>query len=139
MANPSSKRCCICKEEKPLSEFNKNKRQAGGLQSRCKQCASIYNKGRYQKFGPSIREAVNARRAVVIDKVNELKKEPCTDCGESYPPYVMDFDHLDDKTEGISSMTRRNRSWESILKEIAKCELVCSNCHRVRTHERGYV
>lgn len=67
----------------------------------------------------------------------ELKAHPCTDCGVSYPYYVMDFDHItDDKEINPSAMINHGWSKERILKELEKCELVCSNCHRIRTHER---
>lgn len=69
------------------------------------------------------------------DLVDAAKSKPCTDCGGEFPTYVMDLDHLGDKEFGISdnlthvSMTR-------LAAEIAKCEPVCANCHRIRTHRR---
>lgn len=60
---------------------------------------------------------------------------PCFDCGEHYPFYVMDYDHTEDnKKAGIAGML--NYKWEIIQAEIAKCELVCANCHRKRTYLR---
>ncbi len=67
--------------------------------------------------------------------VQEKKNRPCADCGERYPPYVMDFDHLGDKVAPVSYMVPVYGS-ERILAEIAKCEVVCSNCHRLRTYRR---
>lgn len=68
--------------------------------------------------------------------INTFKNEPCADCGNSYPPYVMDFDHVrGDKIANIGEMG--TYSLETILAEIAKCDLVCSNCHRIRTHNRS--
>ncbi len=58
------------------------------------------------------------------------------DCGQCFPPYVMDFDHLIDKVDAVAHMTKNSLSLETIQKEIDKCELVCSNCHRVRTWKR---
>ena len=73
-----------------------------------------------------------------IDKrtiINELKSKPCHDCGQSFPPHVMDFDHVRGKKRfGIAKM--QNHSLEAILAEIAKCDLVCANCHRIRTRKR---
>lgn len=46
----------------------------------------------------------------------------------------MDFDHLLDKFKNVSRMTAYK--WDRIEAEIAKCELVCANCHRVRTFAR---
>lgn len=74
------------------------------------------------------------------DYINAIKASPCTDCGVSYPYYVMDFDHLvqKDKTELVSVLMRKPATLEVIQAEIDKCELVCSNCHRARTHTRSY-
>jgi len=63
-----------------------------------------------------------------------LEEHPCVDCGED-DVVVLEFDHLRDKARGISKM--RNHRWESVLAEIAKCEVVCANCHRRRTARRG--
>jgi hypothetical protein len=68
--------------------------------------------------------------------VNEMKAStPCTDCKKNYPYYVMDFDHLSDKKVLISRVINSG-SWKQVREEIAKCEIVCSNCHRERTHQR---
>ena len=62
---------------------------------------------------------------------------PCTDCGVVYPPYVMQFDHVgDDKTDHVSKMAYDGVSLATLDTEIAKCELVCANCHFERTHQR---
>lgn len=68
--------------------------------------------------------------------VNAAKAgKPCADCGRIYPPYVMDFDHVRGvKAANISQM---KSSLEDIAAEIAKCDLVCANCHRERTHGPG--
>jgi len=76
------------------------------------------------------------RREFLRSYVQDLKETtPCADCGINYPYYVMDFDHLEDKVEGISYLIKFNNIAQ-IKAEIAKCELVCSNCHRIRTHQR---
>jgi hypothetical protein len=59
----------------------------------------------------------------------------CIDCGENNH-IVLDFDHLKDKKYNISRMIHDGFSWAAIKKEIAKCEVVCANCHRIRTHDR---
>lgn len=65
--------------------------------------------------------------------INKIKNIPCKDCGKIYPYYVMDFDHRDknDKINDISKMARS--SLNNLMKEIAKCDIVCANCHRIRT------
>lgn len=68
------------------------------------------------------------------DYVNQLKSEPCMDCGVAYPPHVMDFDHRDpaEKTDVINTLMKRG-SWKKLNEEIDKCDVVCANCHRERT------
>jgi hypothetical protein len=50
----------------------------------------------------------------------------------------MDFDHLKDKEMNLSDMIRRGFGKKKILAEVAKCELVCANCHRLRTFKRNF-
>lgn len=70
-------------------------------------------------------------RQVIVDR---LKSVPCADCGQTFPPVCMDFDHLGGKDFNIGSAS--TRSLETVLAEIAKCEVVCANCHRIRTADR---
>lgn len=77
------------------------------------------------------------REAAIREEVRKLKSTtPCADCEETYPHYVMDFDHVrGKKSHNVSAMMRKptNKIWD----EIAKCELVCANCHRVRTYHQA--
>jgi hypothetical protein len=67
--------------------------------------------------------------------IRSAKNRPCADCGNSYPYYVMDFDHVHgDKKFTIGD--KRKGSTERIVAEIEKCEVVCANCHRIRTFGR---
>jgi 5-methylcytosine-specific restriction endonuclease McrA len=77
-------------------------------------------------------------REKVTAFVRELKETtPCADCGINYPYFVMDFDHLRDKEYLLSNMISSGYDIESVQKEIDKCDIVCSNCHRRRTHMRA--
>jgi HNH endonuclease len=68
--------------------------------------------------------------------VKYFASHPCTDCGEN-DPVVLDFDHLDPEAKCFDiSQGLAYRSWQSIHDEIAKCEVVCANCHRRRTAQR---
>jgi len=76
---------------------------------------------------------------LIREYIDAAKDFPCMDCGISYPSYVMDFDHRDPKTKKIN--VGRARSLKAAKEEIAKCDLVCANCHRERTwkeHTRGW-
>ena len=58
----------------------------------------------------------------------------CMDCGHKYPEAVYDFHHKDpsQKDNHVSILIKDNRKLETILNEASKCELLCSNCHRLR-------
>jgi hypothetical protein len=61
----------------------------------------------------------------------------CTDCLTRYPHYVMHFDHLRDKKFNLSAYRAvRGITLEMLQEEVAKCEVVCANCHAVRTWKR---
>lgn len=78
----------------------------------------------------------HAKKQEYKRKLAELKeKAGCTDCGVKNH-IILDFDHLRDKKYNISRMVHDGFSWRAILKEIDKCEIVCANCHRIRTHNR---
>lgn len=63
---------------------------------------------------------------------------PCTDCGLSYPHFVMDYDHVRGKKTGLISMAAsRHWNFKRLDEELAKCDLVCANCHRIRTFTRA--
>jgi hypothetical protein len=72
--------------------------------------------------------------------LHALKASPCRDCGGVFPPYVLDFDHRDRATKAfnISVAMSNGYPWDVILAEVAKCDLVCANCHRVRTYKEGH-
>ena len=67
----------------------------------------------------------------------ELRSVPCTDCGRTYPPVAMDFDHREgqSKKSGVMNLVSR-AGLSEILAEVAKCDVVCANCHRMRTYRR---
>lgn len=65
----------------------------------------------------------------------EAKNRPCADCGKSFPACSMDFDHVRGvKLCDVSSLSKMTA--EQLVEEIAKCDIICSNCHRARTAKR---
>jgi len=83
-------------------------------------------------------KANRERRARDKAYVDTLKSRPCADCGLQYPPYVMDFDHVrGDKAFNLSRLRNSRLAWSKLLAEIEKCEVVCANCHRLRTRARA--
>ena len=69
--------------------------------------------------------------------MRDLKSVPCADCGGRFHPAAMAFDHLPGsvKVLDIASLVRRG-SVGLARAEIQKCEIVCANCHAIRTYER---
>jgi len=79
------------------------------------------------------------KRIEIVQKIGAMKVESgCSDCGYSAHSVALDFDHLPqfDKRDGIARLILKTQNWEVIAAEIAKCEVVCANCHRVRTAAR---
>lgn len=67
----------------------------------------------------------------------EAKSAPCMDCGGTFDRECMDFDHVrGEKLFNVSTSSWWGYSLEKVQEEIAKCELVCANCHRLRTKQR---
>lgn len=95
-----------------------------------------YRKRRYEKEGRWLDQSpkASALKAWMV----ELKALPCSDCGHTFPTCCMDFDHRigERKEYNLGSMFAHHYSRELIEKELAKCDLVCSNCHRIRTRDR---
>lgn len=76
----------------------------------------------------------------LLEYVRQQKAgKPCVDCGHSFHHAAMDFDHIrGEKFASVSQLAAYGYSIRSIDEEIAKCELVCANCHRVRTYQRKH-
>lgn len=128
--------CASCKESKEFSDFGKNSSKKDGLQTFCKICCKKLNAEHYVRNKVKYKKNAVSYKKRIYSKIVDLKSnKKCVDCGNVYPHYVMDFDHLRDKKFQISKSFDR-KSLKEILLEIEKCELVCSNCHRIRTHER---
>lgn len=69
--------------------------------------------------------------------LNEIKSKPCMDCGGIFDPVCMDFDHRPGEVKSFNVAAWRNFSANvttaKLHAEIAKCDVVCANCHRIRT------
>lgn len=135
------KKCNKCKKELPATEeYFGYRTDAKILRAMCKDCIGDSKKASYQKNRQAyIDRAVVSRkqkREEIKHLSKELKEVPCKDCGKSYPHYVMDFDHVGEKSNKISNIVA-NASKRLFLEEVAKCEVVCANCHRERTFQRN--
>jgi hypothetical protein len=134
----ASKRCGGCGQMLPLARFSYKNRERQTRQSYCKNCANEawrrwYAKPENKAHHLSVLRKRRKRRIEQNKKlVLEIKSAPCADCGDEFAPEAMDFDHLEDKEALISKLVYTVGT-ERLLAEIRKCEVVCSNCHRMRT------
>lgn len=85
---------------------------------------------------PSANKRLAAHRRRMAALIRAEKDKPCKDCVVAYPYYVMHFDHLGGKVISVSRTVRAGWSERKIREEIAKCDVVCANCHAERTHNR---
>jgi len=92
----------------------------------------------YQKNKDAIRKKRSYQKQEARKWVNDYKTQNsvCTDCEISFPPHILDFDHIGDKSFGISRALQQGTGLDKIKQEIKKCEIVCANCHRQRTYDR---
>lgn len=83
-------------------------------------------------------ERVKRQGHKIRDEVRNYKaSNSCVDCGQQYQYFVMDFDHVrGEKIANVADIINRSCSRKAVWEEIAKCDLVCANCHRCRTHSR---
>lgn len=83
-------------------------------------------------------ERVRVRQASTVAFLRDLRCSPCPDCGLKFAPHQMDFDHRDPslKSFRLTAGAVMLKSRPALLDEVRKCDVVCANCHRVRTAAR---
>jgi hypothetical protein len=136
----STKKCSRCGAMRPLVEFAWRKKAAGKRGPYCRGCRRAYAKTHYAANRDLYIERARRRNQIVRQQraahlIEFLSSNPCVDCGEN-DPTVLEFDHVAGKDFTIGERLRDTR-WELVLAEIAKCDVVCANCHRRRTAKRG--
>ena len=146
--------CKYCNQDKPLSDFpsyqthrcrsciaqeRRERREANKTNGICScgsptfnntyLCETCYTKQRIR----SSRARVNVK-----DKAVKYLGGKCLDCGfvTSYA-VVYDFHHRDPAKKDFGIASCRGRSFESLKSELEKCDLLCSNCHRIRHWVQG--
>ena len=130
------KKCSKCKTDKELTEFSKNKTRKDGLNSACKVCHRQLVNAHYDKKPQYYKDKALKSKQEWYAWLRTQKERPCLDCGVAYPYYVMEYDHVrGTKIADISQILKKG-SGKQLKDELAKCELVCANCHRFRTFKR---
>lgn len=114
-----SRRCYKCNQYKSPEMFCKDKTTTDGLRRSCRECSSKY---------------ILKRSRSNRDYIWDLKRlSHCADCGGNFHPAAMDFDPTE-KVANVGNMMNNSKVVREL--EISKCEIVCANCHRVRTYNR---
>jgi|ERR1035437_1403508 hypothetical protein len=114
--------------EKGYTPWNKGDRKTG----------AEYAKTYHEAHPGARREATKRFKKRTQAKVDAIKLDHgCVDCGYNQHPRALQFDHIrGEKVENVSRMVLQALAWERIEAEIAKCEVVCANCHAIRTATR---
>ena len=136
-----TKLCSACSLEKALEEFN---RKGVDLQSKCRSCQRAYHRLYYQRnrsrFIAKNRRNKNRQRKRLRAILWGFKQRPCQDCGDNFHPWVMELDHREGtiKAAAVANLVSKGCTDARLLEEIDKCDVVCANCHRMRTYRRMY-
>lgn len=126
----NTKQCSTCKQIRSTSEFRRDASRIDGLNTSCKSCCKHRAAIHYYKYPDRVRLRTKTRLKTHRMWLDRIKLDSgCLFCEED-TAICLDFHHLDstDKEFGIAESL--NRSWVDILKEIEKCVVVCSNCHK---------
>jgi hypothetical protein len=114
--------CNKCKEEKEDSYFpQRSGRPAGQLNRLCQACLQINLKEHRQHIRS------------IINRWKEWKG--CSACGFKGSHYQLDLDHVDPSTKECSNHRAYEPNWsmKRVKQELAKCVILCANCHREKT------
>jgi hypothetical protein len=113
--------------------------------SRCLECRRAAGRAHYRANRDYYLSKARARQVIAIQQARAwlasyLLNHPCIDCGIT-DIRVLEFDHRDDtiKRDSVSVLARSGYGLEAVGAEVAKCDVRCANCHRIRTHDqRGW-
>ena len=133
------KTCIKCNARKSLDSYHWKNKKKGIKFNTCGKCVNKYSKMHYKKNIEKYKEKAREHNKRYIHRgrmfLRELKmSNACVECSESHPD-ILEFDHIEpnNKDTDVSYMSQHAYCLETIEKEIAKCVLLCANCHRKRT------
>ena len=102
----------------------------------CSRGTIAYHCGPGQKLKSLNRQQDRRKKVAQFIQEHKTKNCICNDCKESYPYWMLEFDHLDNKSFAVSQWRQHTLDIEKVKEEIEKCEILCANCHRNRTFTR---
>jgi hypothetical protein len=101
-------------------------------------CANCHRGREHKRYLQTNRSPVHLspRQKQNKEIIEQAKSCPCADCDGEFSSWQKDFDHVKgEKAERVGYIAM-SRSTEALLAEIAKCEVVCAVCHRIRTFSK---
>lgn len=117
------------------------------MEASCKQCSSVfmaYHKcqtfcsDRCRRRGETMRGLVRDYAAKRREALQAMKVTAgCSECGYNAHACALHFDHRDPAEKSFTISQDPKRAWASILAEVAKCRVLCANCHAVKTYREG--
>lgn len=129
------KHCSRCDTDKPLTEFRIMSQKTGRIDPYCIPCRRTYNTNLTQRPDQKVRRYKSnvGQKKRNFDVVYQyLQTHPCEHCGET-DFRCLDFDHIDQSTKQYSISAMLGHSLELLQTEMAKCRILCANCHRKHT------
>ena len=142
MISKPLRKCKDCEieahSEEDLNLFAKSSQSKHGRHNHCKKCRSNYNKQFYRCNSEHRSKRHKKNRLNNKEKAMEVFNNKCRHCGIGYDgtnEVIFDFHHLAPETKDICPSKLLTRKWDTIMKEIKKCIMLCSNCHRLE-HKR---
>lgn len=136
------KTCTRCNQTLDQDCFAWKTRSKNKKQSQCKECMKLSRKESYYRNKQPYINRAAARKKVLVKETQDylgslLASASCEHCGIA-DPIVLEFHHVDRETKNFSiSSAIGNYALSTIKKEIAKCILLCANCHSRVTHEEN--
>lgn len=124
-----TKKCCTCDEDKPLTEFYKRKQSRDGYQSSCKGCMAVaYVSCRDKRIDHYV-DVQKQRYDKIRNQYRDWKRDQGCACCSETEPVCLQLHHLDPSEKDFAPADLLTYSWKKLMKEAAKCIVVCANCH----------
>lgn len=133
-------KCCCCNLEKPEYDFSFKNKKERKFNSRCKSCQSEYCKTHYlNNKEKHILSSCRSKKAIRSKnqklKLEYLSGKSCAECGNT-DQRVFEFHHRNPlEKENTVSVLLNFKSWDKVIKEIEKCDILCANCHRIKHYK----
>lgn len=137
------KKCIKCNKPKESTEFQSKSRLDKRPRNTCRECTNTYKRLHYKnnsKYRNFHKERVRKQRARNTENnrrklLEYLESHPCVNCGE-INPIVLEFDHVNKKYKDISFLIGAGYTWSRVREEINNCQVLCSNCHKIKTSKQ---